>query len=61
MAKKWSAAEEGMHHRELVRLYSVQNKPIGEIGSLLGFTDITIYSRLVRLSIPTNKKGKGWI
>ncbi len=58
MARRWREDEENKYRRELHRLYVTENKTIHEIGILLALSDASIYDRLLRLGIPTNRKRK---
>lgn len=70
MARKWTKEEESEKRKELIELYTRQNKTISEIGSFLGVGESTIFDRMKRLNIPTapekklhylNKKNEGLI
>ncbi|MBI2268686.1 MAG: hypothetical protein HYU80_04615 [Candidatus Blackburnbacteria bacterium] len=58
MAKRWTKQQEDEHRKELVDLYVKKNKAIGEIGKEIGLAETTIYDRLVRLRIPTQRYKK---
>ena len=53
MARHWTIQEENVKRKELYSLYSVQNKTIDEIGSIVGIAESTVFDRLVRLRIPS--------
>ncbi len=58
MPKKWSNHEEHKKYKELSRLYVNQNKTIGEISSILGIAEQTVFKRMKRLSIPSMPERK---
>lgn len=58
MARRWTVEEETYYRNQLLELYVKQNKTITEVGEILKLKDKTIFDRLHRLSIPTNRKGK---
>lgn len=58
MARRWNETEEKLHKAKLIELYVKQNKTITEIGTFLKITESTVYDRLKRLGIQTNRKGK---
>lgn len=58
MARRWNKAEEEFYKNELIELYVNQNKTIAEVGLELKLSEKTIFDRLQRLGIPTNRKGK---
>ncbi|MEK9157579.1 MAG: LAGLIDADG family homing endonuclease [Patescibacteria group bacterium] len=60
MPVKWTQIEKLKNFRELNRLYVLENRTIGEISTILGVGQSTVYDRLLRLGItPTpNKKDK---
>ncbi len=58
MARRWTAKEEYQLRRELQTLYVTQNKTIAEISKILGIKSNSVYDRLVRLGIPTQRHAK---
>lgn len=58
MARRWTKEEEREYGKELVNLYVVQNKPIREIAPLLGLKESSVFDRIQRLGIRTNKQLK---
>ena len=58
MAKRWTEAEENLFRSELNNLYVNENKSIGEISLILKLSESSVYDRLVRLNIPTNRSAK---
>lgn len=58
MARRWTKDEEQKHRKELTNLYVVQNKSIAEIAPLLGLKESSVFDRLQRLGIKTNKQLK---
>lgn len=58
MARRWTIFEEHMHREELQQLYVKENKTISEISRILGLVDASVYDRLIRLGIRTNRAGK---
>ena len=58
MARRWTKEEERKHKEKLINLYVVQNKSIGEIAPLLGLKESSVFNRLQRLDIKTNKQLK---
>lgn len=47
-----------MFRKELINLYVVQNKTIGEIAPMLGLKESSVFDRMQRLGIKTNKQLK---
>lgn len=58
MPRRWTKQEEEEKRRELVELYEGQNRPIGEIASILELAEATVYDRLLRLKISIRKELK---
>jgi hypothetical protein len=58
MPARWSTEIELTKFNELHNLYVVQNKTIGEIGKILNLAEATVYDRLLRLKIKTNRSRK---
>ena len=58
MARRWTGEEEREHRERLIRLYIIENKPIGDIGEELGIAYQTVFDRLKRLGITTNPEKK---
>ncbi len=58
MARRWTTQEEDQYRRELVELYVVQNKTIGEIGKLLGMRQGGVFRRMQRLEIRSTPESK---
>lgn len=53
MARRWNKKEEKKYRKELIDLYLKKNKALGEIASILGLAEQTIFQRLGRLGIKT--------
>ena len=51
MPRRWNKTEERKSKQELIRLYVKENKTIGDIASILGLAESSIYQRLLRLGI----------
>jgi len=58
MARRWTKEEEQGYRKELFSLYITQNKSIGEIAPLLGLKESSVFDRMQRLGIKTNKQLK---
>ncbi len=58
MPKRWSAQEEDERKHELSDLYVSQNKTISEIAHVLRIASNSVYDRLIRLGIPTQRNEK---
>lgn len=58
MARRWTKEEERKYRKELSNLYITQNKSIGEIAPLLGLKEASVFDRMQRLGIRTNKQLK---
>ena len=58
MPARWSTTEENDYRAELMQLYVLENKTIHEVGEILGIHGGTVYDRLKRLDIPTNRLQK---
>ncbi len=58
MANRWTMEEESFYRKELLHLYTKQNKTIGEISALLGIAPQTVFQRLQRLDIPSYRERK---
>lgn len=58
MARRWTKEEELKYRKELINLYGVQNKSIGEIAPLLGLRESSVFDRMQRLGIKTSKQLK---
>ncbi len=58
MARRWTKEEERKYKKELINLYVVQNKSIGEIAPLLGLEESSVFDRMQRLGIKTSKQLK---
>ena len=58
MAKRWTLEEEGIKRNELLELYVKRNKTISEISSYLKIKESTVYDRLVRLNISSERYKK---
>jgi DNA-binding transcriptional regulator WhiA len=55
MARRWTTEEENLYRDELVQFYVIENKTIREVGEILELSEKTVYDRLKRLDIPTNR------
>jgi intein/homing endonuclease len=58
MARRWTREEERRYKKELINLYVAQNKTIGEIAPLLGLKESSVFDRMQRLGIKSNKQLK---
>ena len=58
MPRPWTLVEKKNYFLELKNLYVKQNKPIGEIGKILGIAEQTVYQRLKKLGIKTRPELK---
>ena len=58
MPSRWTIKEENKKRRELIELYTHQNKTIGEISKILGIAEQTVFKRMKRLDIPTAPENK---
>ena len=58
MPKAWTNTQISFYRKDLLDLYVRQNLTIKEIGVLLGLKESTIFNRLLRLGIKTNRKDK---
>lgn len=58
MPSKWTRKEESIKKKELLDLYVVQNKTIGEIARILHVGESTVYDRLLRLKIKIDRQKK---
>ena len=58
MPARWTKQEEKKFHKELLELYVRKNKSIREVGAKLGIAEQTVYARLVRTGIKTQRSKK---
>lgn len=58
MARRWTEEEEQGFKQELIELYVVQNKSIAEIAPLLGLKESSVFDRMQRLGIASQKQLK---
>lgn len=58
MPAKWSTDEKVRKYDELIFLYIDQNKTIREVAKILGIGESTVYDRLVRLGISSQRSKK---
>lgn len=58
MARRWTKEEELEKRAELFDLYVQQNKSIREISKILRMKENSVYDRLIRLKIPTQRINK---
>lgn len=58
MPRRWTTAEEQSHRKELIALYVDKNKTISEISRVLHIADNSVYDRLMRLDIPSQRSKK---
>jgi DNA-binding transcriptional regulator WhiA len=58
MPSPWKLEEKKGYKSQLRHLYVLQNKTIKEVGQELGLAESSVYSRLVRLGIPTQREKK---
>lgn len=55
VARRWTEVEEGQYRDELQNLYVRQNKPLGKVAITLRISEATVFQRLRRLGIPTQR------
>lgn len=58
MARRWTSQEEAYYRNQLLDLYIQQNKTIRETGNVLDISEKTVFDRLKRLGVPTNRLAK---
>lgn len=58
MPRRWTTAEEQVHRKKLVAFYVDENKTISEIADILHIAENSVYDRLVRLGIPSQRTKK---
>lgn len=58
MARHWIAVEEEKYRKELNQLYTLENKSLREVATVLGIAEQTVYKRLKRLDIPSVRASK---
>lgn len=58
MAQRWTPTEEQNKFKKLQQLYVKENKTIGEIGSILGLAQSTVFQWIKRLGIPSTPERK---
>ncbi|MBI2055941.1 MAG: hypothetical protein HYT37_00995 [Candidatus Sungbacteria bacterium] len=58
MGARWTKEEEQKYREELLHLYVEENKPIKEIGSILGIAEQTVFQRMQRLEIASTPERK---
>ena len=58
MPRKWTKEEKVSFKKELDQLYTIDNRTISEIGSLLNISEKTVFKRLKKLNIKTNPSKK---
>src|SRR3989338_468152 len=58
MARRWTTEEDNFYRNQLLELYVKQNLTIAQVGAILGIKEKTVFDRLERLAIPTNRKEK---
>lgn len=52
MVRQWTKTEEDAYRKELHQLYTIENKSLREVATVLGIADQTVFKRLQRLDIP---------